>query len=214
MLACAPFAAAQSAVDINLGFGTFHDGALTGANSGIENNPNSLNYLGSCTPGLSTDATCIASPKLSSFFLGFGGDVLATKRFGVGGEVTFMPSKPNYGPLQFRETFYDFNGIFMPVNQKKAIVELSGGVGAARTSFSFTQTGCVGTAVCSTQSQPVGNTNHFQVHVGLGVQIFVSEHFFVRPQFDFHYVPNLNQQFSSNAVPGFMVWVGYSLGDR
>lgn len=209
--AAAPFAAAQSSVDVNIGFGTFHDSAISG--SGIENNPNSLNYLGTCTPG-GAASTCLATPALSSFFLGFGGDVLLTKRYGFGGEVSLMPSKPNYGPLQFRETFYDVNGIFTPINQKKAIVELQGGIGAARTSFSFTQTGCVGTAVCSTQSQPIGNTNHFQVHVGLGVQIFVTEHLFIRPQFDLHYVPNLNQQFNSNVVPGAMIWLGYSLGDR
>jgi len=151
---------------------------------------------------------------MSGFFMGIGGDVMATKRFGIGGEVAFQPSRPNYGPLQYRETFYDFNAIYAPVNQKKVMLKLQGGIGGARTSFALTQTGCVGTAVCTSQTQPVGNSSHFQIHVGVGVEIFVTEHLFIRPGFDFHYVPSLTNQFGSNAVPGALVWIGYSLGDR
>jgi hypothetical protein len=68
--------------------------------------------------------------------------------------------------------------------------------------------------VCSNFNQPVGNANHFQVHVGLGVQVFLTEHLFIRPQFDLHYVPNLTQQFASNAVPEGTIWLGYSFGER
>jgi hypothetical protein len=72
----------------------------------------------------------------------------------------------------------------------------------------------VGTAICTSQSQAVGNSNHFAVNAGVGVQLFVTEHIFIRPEFTFHYVPNLTQQFGSNMVPGAMVWLGYSMGDR
>ncbi len=41
-----------------------------------------------------------------------------------------------------------------------------GGIGDAKTGFSFTSSGCVGTAVCTSQTQPVGSSNHFQIHVG------------------------------------------------
>jgi hypothetical protein len=139
---------------------------------------------------------------------------LLWKHFGVGAEVMFQPAKSDYGPLQYRQTFYDFNGIFVPVNQKKFQLQLQGGIGGAKTSFSFTQTGCVGTAVCTTQTEPVGNTSHFQIHAGVGLQIFLTEHIFVRPQFDLHYVPNFTDQFGSNTVPAGMVWVGYSWGDH
>ena len=84
----------------------------------------------------------------------------------------------------------------------------------ARTSFSLTQSGCVGTAVCSTSTEPVGAANHFQVHVGVGVQVFLTEHIFIKPQFDLHYVPGFTNQFGSNAVPEGMLWVGYSFGER
>ena len=198
-----PFASAQSSVDVNVGFGAAHDKAAAG---GIDSN---TGYT--CTVGA---ANCQATPALSGFFMGVGGDVMLTKRYGFGGEASFQPVKANYGPLQYREIFYDFNGIFAPVNQKKAIVKIEGGIGGAKSSFSYTQTSCVGTAVCSTSSQPVGSSNHFQVHAGIGVQIFLTEHVFIRPQFDFHYVPGLTDQFGSNSVPAAMVWLGYSLGDR
>lgn len=204
-----PFACAQSSVDFNVGFGTAHDKS-TGA--GIDN-LNSVNAFGSCKVG-SGDTNCQSTPALSGFFMGVGGDAMLTKRYGFGIEANLQPAKADYGPLQFREIFYDFNGIFAPVNQKKVMVQIMGGVGGAKTSFSYTQSSCVGTAVCSTQSQPVGSSNHFQVHAGIGVQIFLTDHVFLRPQFDFHYVPGLTDQFGSNMVPAATVWLGYSIGDR
>ena len=68
--------------------------------------------------------------------------------------------------------------------------------------------------VCTTQSQAVGNASHFAVHAGVGLQLFLTDHIFVRPQFDYHYVPNFTQQFASNSVPSATVWVGYSFGER
>jgi hypothetical protein len=204
-----PFASAQSSVDFNIGFGTAHDKS-TGA--GIDN-LNSANAFGACTVGLA-DPYCQKSPTLGGFFMGVGGDAMLTKRYGFGGEVSFEPAKSDYGPLQFREVLYDFNGIYAPVNEKKVMVKIQGGIGGAKTSFSYTQQSCVGTAVCTNQSQPVGASNHFQVHAGVGVEIFLTEHVFLRPQFDFHYVPGLTDQFGSNMVPAATVWLGYSLGDR
>ena len=48
------------------------------------------------------------------------------KHFGVGAEVNLQPAKSDYGPLQFRQTFYDFNGIYAPVNEKQIQVQLQG----------------------------------------------------------------------------------------
>ena len=204
-----PFASAQSSFDVNIGFGT----ARVGSNGSGIDNANSLNAFGPCLPS-SGDPYCQTTPGLSGFFLGLGGDIMLHQHFGIGAEVNLQPAKGDYGPLQFRETFYDFNGIYAPVNSKRVQLQLQGGIGGARTSFSITQNSCVGTAVCSTVSQPVGNASHFQVHAGIGLQLFVTEHVFIRPQFDLHYVPNLNQQFGSNTVPAATVWVGYSFGDR
>ncbi|HUI81014.1 MAG TPA: outer membrane beta-barrel protein [Bryobacteraceae bacterium] len=210
LLACAPFAGAQSSFDLNLGFGSAHD-ASNG--TGIDNASSPTNPFGGCTPGTG-DIYCQTTPALSGFFLGFGGDVLLQKHYGFGAEVSFNPAKQDYGPLQYRETFYDFNGIYAPVNEKKVQLKIMGGIGGARTGFSFTQSTCIGTAACSSYSTPVANANHFQLHVGVGVEIFVTEHVFIRPQFDFHYVPGFTDEFNSTAVPAGMVWVGYSWGDR
>lgn len=200
-----PLAHAQSSFDLNLGFGSAHASANGG---GIDSNT-----FSSCVPGFS-GTTCLATPSLGGFFLGLGGDLMLQKHYGIGAEVNFTPAKSDYGPLQFRQTFYDINGILAPINEKRVQIQIQGGLGGAKTGFSFTQTGCVGTALCSTQSQSLGNSSHFQIHAGVGVQFFITNHIFIRPQFDLHYVPNFDQQFGTNTVPAGTVWVGYSFGDR
>jgi len=205
----AAFASAQTSFDVNLGFGSAWDGA----NSGGIDNSSSINAFGACTPG-SGDADCQSLPKLNGFFLGFGGDLMLYKHFGVGFEANLQPARETYGPLNSRQSFYDVNGIYAPYATKRVSLFIDGGVGGARTSFSLTESGCVGTAVCSTSTEPVGTANHFQVHVGVGAQIFVTDHIFLKPEFDYHYVPGLDNQFGSNNVPEAMVWLGYSFGER
>ena len=202
LLLCIPFAHAQSAVDVNLGFGTAHAKA---SGTGIDQNTGLA-----CTTG----SACLLAPSLSGFFMGFGGAVMLDKHLGFGAEAVLQPAKQDYAGLQARQTFYDVNGIYAPVNEKKVALRIEGGIGGAKTSFSITQSSCVGTAVCTSQTQPVGNSSHFLVHAGVGVQLFVTEHVFIRPQFDLRYIPNFNTQYGSNVVPAGMVWIGYSLGDR
>lgn len=206
---CAPFASAQSSVDFGLGFGTVHDKA----NGGGIDSASSANAYGPCVPGPS-DPFCQANPSLGGFFLGIGGDVMLTKLYGFGAEVNVTPLRNDYGPLQFRQTFFDVNGILAPVNTKRVQLQLQGGIGIAHTSFSINQSGCVGTAVCSYQNLPVGTSNHFQLHAGVGISLFVTEHVFIRPQFDIHYVPGFTDQFGSNLAPGGSIWLGYNFGDR
>jgi hypothetical protein len=203
----ASLACAQSAVDIGISFGNAWD-KTNGA--GIDNAA-SANAFGSCSTS-SGDIDCLPTSSMNGFLLGFGGDIMFRKHFGAGAEFQFQPATKNYGPLTDRQLFYDFNGIYEPVSTKRVALRIEGGVGGARTSFSYTQSGCVGTAVCTTQSEPVGSATHFQVHAGVGVQIYITEHLFIRPQFDYRYVTNLTQQFNSNSVPAATIWVGYNLG--
>jgi hypothetical protein len=205
----ASLASAQTSFDVNLGFGTAWDSA----NSGGIDNANSLNAFGSCTPN-SGDANCQSLPRLNGFFLGFGGDLMLKKEFGVGFDASLQPARETYGPLAARQIFYDFNGIYAPISTKRFSLRLQGGVGGSRTSFSINESGCVGTAVCSNTTEPIGAANHFDVNVGVGLQIYLTTHIFIRPEFDFHYVPGLTNQFGSDAVPEAMVWLGYSFGDR
>jgi hypothetical protein len=206
LLSLLPFAAplvhAQSAIDVNVGFG----GAWASANkSGLDTVGNT------CTPGT---ATCETLPALSNFMLGFGGDVMVKPKIGVGIEYLIQPAKSDYGPLQDRQSFYDFNAVYRPISTKRAALNIEGGIGGARTSFSVTQTQCVGTAVCSSSVSPLGTASHFQTHVGVGVQVFATEHFFIRPQFDIHFVNGFTDQFGRSVVPSATVWVGYTLGSK
>lgn len=205
----APFSAAQSSVDVNLGLGSFHSSA-TGL--GLDNAA-SPNAFGACSRS-SGDTFCQATPGLGGFFLGFGGDVMFYRHFGAGFSASVQPAQQGYGPLNYRQSFYDVNAIYAPINVKRASLRLEGGLGSSRTSFSISQSACAGTAVCTSSNQPIGRSSHFDIHTGIGVQFFVTDHIFIRPQFDFHYVPGLTNQFGSNAVPGGAIWVGYNFGER
>lgn len=205
LLFCTPLARAQGSFDVAMGFGT----ARAKANAfGID-----TTNFGSCvvTP---TSTTCEATPALGRLFMGFQGDAMVNKHLGFGAGLNFQPTKGNYGPLLYRQLFYDFDGLYTPVNNKKVQLRLEGGIGGGHSAFSYQQTACIGTAVCTTQSASVGSSNHLQVHVGAGVQIYVKDHFFVRPEFDFREVPGFaNHQFGTNQVYGFTVWAGYNFGE-
>ena len=200
----APFANAQSAVDVGLGFGS-HLATATG--TGIDNG-SSPNAFGTCALN-SGDTFCQATPKLNGLFMRLGGDIMLKQHFGGGFNFDFQPTRSDYGPLQYRQSFMDVNGIYAPISKKRFEIQVIGGIGAARTGFAVSQSSCVSTAVCTSQVLPAGNTNHFQVHGGLGVEYFASEHIFIKPEFDYHYIPNFTDQFGRNSVPGFMISVGY-----
>ena len=146
--------------------------------------------------------------------LGFGGDIMFREHFGAGAEVNFQPTHHDYGPLRYRQTFVDVNGIYEPLVTKRMIVQLQGGIGSATTGFTYAQSSCVGTAVCSTSTSSVGSSTHFQVHVGAGLQIGLTSHLFIRPQFDLHIVPGLTDQFGRTTVPEATVWIGYHFGEK
>jgi hypothetical protein len=113
--------------------------------------------------------------------------------------------------LQSRTTFYDVDAIVQPLKSKRASLEFLGGLGGVN--LKFYASGTTTDAVLGTQSfsQTYGSSNHFQVHGGAGVNIFLTDSIFIRPQFDLHYVPNLTQ-FGRNAVTQESVWVGYRWG--
>ena len=216
LLCCIPFASAQSAFDLNMGFGFIHDKANSAQ---VDQN------LATC-PNANEVLPCVSTPALSGFVLGLGGDLMLWKKFGIGGEVALQPAKENYVNLngsasslglntleiQSRMTLFDINGIFQPVNTKKVALKLEGGIGAAN--LKFYESGSSSSVLGNqNSSQYLQSANHFNVHGGVGVEIFVTDHIFIRPQFDVHYVPNLTQ-FGSNIVMSGMVWVGYSFGDR
>lgn len=207
---------AQSGVDIAVGFGAIQDKAASGQ---VDQN------LQPCTVN-DIAPPCVSTPSLNTFMIGINGDLMLWKKFGVGAEVNFEPSKQNYINLnasaaanglnslsvQSRMTLYDFNGIFQPVKSKRAGLKLEGGIGGAN--LKFYQGGSSSSVLGSQNfSQYFQSSNHFQVHGGAGVQIYLTDHMFIRPQFDVHYVHNLTE-FGRNVVTEETVWIGYSFGGQ
>ena len=216
------FAAAQTSFDVNLGFGSFHDKAA--AATGIDS------VTGSTCTSVTADPNCVITPTngMGGFFLGFGMDLMLKKSYGAGFSWDLMPARGNYEPqatipasegggsytLQYRQHFIDFNGIWSPINNKKFQLKIEPGIGDAKFGVAEKVTSCLTSTLCASQAEPFPSANHLDIHAGIGVQVYVTEHIFIRPQFDYHYVPNLNQEFGSNSVIGGMVWLGYSWGDR
>lgn len=209
-LLCATFAQAQTGFDVGLGFGASFAPA---AKQGIDTN------LNNCALG---SAGCQSTPDLNSFMMGFRMDLMAWEKFGLGFQYNFEPGRQDYVTfpstnnfsyaLKSRVALYDFNGIFAPIKSDRATVKLSGGIGGAQ--IRFYESGSSTSALVGTQryTQFFGSSNKFQVHGGAGVQIYpTGGSWFIRPEFDIHYVRNFNQ-FGRNAVVRASVWVGYTLG--
>lgn len=190
-----------------VGFGSWQDPSNYG---GIEN-INSINFGLACTPS-PTDPTCEQNPALSHFFMGFDGDAMLTKHFGFGGEFTFTPARSNYGPLVYRQEFYDVNGLFEPFSRNRMTLRLEGGIGGAHTGFAIFQNQCVGTVACSGYTQSVARANHFQEHASVGLQISLTHSIFIRPQFDYRHVGNFTTEFGRDTVLQGGIWVGYNFG--
>jgi len=214
-LSCIPFAHAQAGIDLGIGFGAIQDKA---SKTQIDQ------ALLPCSGPSDINGPCVNPSSLSSFALSFGGDLMLWKRFGVGADVNIQPAKQDYInlnasagfqglntlKLQSRMTLYDINGILQPVKTKKAALKLYGGIGGAN--LKFYESGSSSSFIGSQNfSQYFQSSNHFQVHGGVGVQIYVTDHLFVRPQFDVHYVHNLSE-FGRNVITEESVWLGYTFG--
>lgn len=211
---------AQSEFNVAVGFGSAQDKASA---NGVEGDPNSTNFFGTCTPGSTT--TCIAPTALKTFMMGFRGDLMLWKHFGVGAQATFQPGKQDYVTypaalvqagaynLQSRTTFFSFDGIAQPVRTEKVALQLLGGIGGANIKFYANSTSSNALTGNQSYSQYFGSSNHFQVHGGVGVNVFVKGSLFIRPQFDIHRVFNLTQ-FGRSVVTEESVWVGYNWGSH
>jgi hypothetical protein len=229
LLASIQLAGAQSLIDINMGFGAAQDKATGNGIEGDYTLANGANFGGSCAINTS-DPTCAKTSALNGFMMGFGANLMLWQHFGVGLEVTLQPNKPTYAAipseslggvleqpaLDFlsRTTFYDFNGIYQPWKSEKAELQLIGGFGGASVKTYESQTvsgSLLGSSSSSTQL--AGSSTHLNLHGGVAFQYYLTDHFYIRPQFDIHYVPNL-AQFGSKLVTQEMVWVGYTIGDR
>jgi hypothetical protein len=159
---------------------------------------------------------CEAAGTMGGAFGVFGADFMIKPHFGVNAEYAFRFAQASYLPLggiNARPGFYDFNAIYQPISGDNRIVPLvEGGVGGAKISFYQTSQGCITSGTCINQSQFLVSSNHFQAHGAVGVKIYVKSDIFIKPQFDIHWVDNLDQQYGRTIVPGFTISIGYTFG--
>jgi hypothetical protein len=131
--------------------------------------------------------------------------VFLTRRIGVGAEVSWR-SQGRYAGVKYRPSFYNFDAIYRPARPAARLVpEFRLGIGGVHVnyfpddpSFCDQLTGCPG-------------SSHFQVHMSVAAPWYLTNHFFLRPAIDAHYVNHFSE-FSSNWVPQFSMGIGYSLG--
>ena len=193
----ATFAQAQSGLDVYFGAGT-----ATDSSSGQR-----IDTFGTGTP--------FTTPSMAGTFGKVGADYMLKPWIGVGAETDFRFSQGAYAGLSYRPLFYDFNAIWTPTAHKlkRVVPELQAGIGGTHISFYQNASFCDAFAGCSSSNQFVESSNHFQTHLEAGVRLYATQHLFIRPQVDAHYVNNFFQ-FGSNWVPEYGGSIGWSFGER
>jgi len=169
--------------------------------------------------GVGTDTfgtgTLFYPPRLGGLFAKAGASFMITPHFGFGGELSWRPSRGSYDGLDYRPMFYDFNAIWHPIasNERRLVPELQAGLGGMNLRFYQTQQLCDNFAGCSSSSAFIESSNHFQVHFGAGLKVYVYKNLYIKPQADVHYVHNLFQ-FGTSWVPEVGGVIGFTFGGR
>ncbi len=181
---------AQARLDAYFGMGTARDSA----------NSQSVDILGT--------GTFLPPGSMGGVFGTVGGGLMLTPTLGAGAEISFRFAQGDYAGAGLRPIFYDFNGIWTPKLGKAPLMpELQAGFGGVNLRFyGATQ---YYNYYTGTYSNFAGSSNHLQLHAGLGLRVYVKEHLFVRPQFDYRWVRNLSE-FNRESVVAFTLAVGFS----
>jgi hypothetical protein len=159
------------------------------------------------------DGNLYNTPKITGLFGNLGGNVMITPHYGFGGEFSWRTSQGDYAGLKYRPLLYDFNGIWQPLGNKKRVVpEFQGGIGAVDLRYYLSSTACDQFVGCQTSNGLLESANHFQTHFSGAARVYLTQHLFLRPAVDVHYVNNFNQ-FGSNWMPQYTLGVGYSFGN-
>jgi hypothetical protein len=197
VLLCATgtMAQAQSAFDAFFGVGTARDSSSNA----------SIDTFGTGNP--------YTTPKLDGTFGKVGVDIMAFGHFGVGAEADFRFKQGGYAGLNYRPSFYDAYGIWEPVHSKRVTPVLEAGLGAANIKFYYPSNYCDQFAGCSSSNSYIESSNHFQARFSAALNLYATEHLFIRPQVDVHWVNNFFQ-FGSGWVPQYSVAVGYRFGEH
>ena len=154
-----------------------------------------------------SDGALHRTPSLDGVFTDLGATVFIGRNWGVGAELAWRPTQGDYAGLQYRPSFYNFDGIFRPEpgNTKRFAPEFRAGIGGARIRYNFDdQTACDQVPGCP-------DSTHFQAHAGAAARWYFKDHIFLRPALDVHYVRNFSE-FGSDWVPRYSLSIGYSFG--
>jgi hypothetical protein len=187
------FASAQARVDFSFGMGTTQVGS---AHQVIQNSFGDI----------------LSTPHMEGVFGTFGGGVMLNSGYGFGAQVSLRFKQGDFAGYGYRPIFYDFNGIWTPFKNKLVVPEFQAGFGGLNLRFYDASnpyydynTGRISTFA--------GSVNHFQLHAAAGLRFKVKSHIYIRPQVDYHWVPNLTDQFGSNSVFGYSLAAVFSSGE-
>lgn len=153
------------------------------------------------------DNTLYATPKMGGVFPDFGINVLFNKQVGVGWTASWKWASSDYAGLRYRSTFHVFDGILQPARfrTRRFVPELRAGIGMTSMHFEFDdQQSCDQVPGCP-------SSHFFLAHVAGAARLYVSDHVFVRPAVDVHFV-NHFFPFGSHWVPRYSMSLGYSFG--
>jgi len=138
-------------------------------------------------------------------YTGFSGDVLFWHNLGFGSEIYWKATQGNYGgdpTLPFRPIFFDFNAVYSPKLASHAYLELSGGIGAQDTRIYCQQCG-------NGFNTNYSSDKHFMGDFGVGLKLYPTHSFFVRPEAKLYLVNN-NLLFSSARATRYGLSIGYT----
>jgi len=190
-----PPAHAQSNFSMYFGMGTAR----------VKSNGQSYDFFGTGMP--------VSAPAMGGLFGIFGADYMFRKHIGFGAEYSVHFSQASYAGIDYRPAFFDFNAIYKPLSGDSRVVpEIQGGLGGENLKFYLAQQSCIGVS-CTTFTQYLQSSNHFELHASGGLRIYVKGGVFIRPQVDIHWVNN-NIEFGSDWVPEYTAAVGYTFGGR
>jgi hypothetical protein len=185
------FANAQSRFDFSFGMGSAQVGS---ANKFIIN---------------PTTGSIAQTPHMEGVFGTIGGGVMLEPSYGFGAQVSFRFAQGDYASYGYRPIFYDFNGIWTPQVSKAVVPEVQAGLGGVNLRF-YDSTNPYYDPNTGRTSTFAGSSNHFQLHAAAGLRFKVKSHIYIRPQFDYHWVTNLTDEFGSNSVLGYNIAVVFS----
>lgn len=154
-----------------------------------------------------SDMTLHPTGRLGGTFTDWGFNVFFGKQFGLGWTGSWKWSSGDYAGLGYHANFQVFDGIYQPakIRTKRFAPELRAGLGLMGLHFEFNdQQSC-------TQVPGCPDTHFFVAHLGGAARFYVTNHVFVRPAVDVHYVHDFFP-FGSNWVPRYSMSVGYSFG--